>query len=487
MNYFLVKEQRKYGFAELARLLPFSLVDFWVFIQKLLRAGFIKEISKEAEKFSSPSTIFSDSLEEDSSTRFFTFCFVGILSFKGQIIVSYPKFFVREPTPEEIKLFISVIRKYKEEVSSCIRSEVGETIAACPSSISSLVFFISDYISNGCYLEDTERVNDQGEGQILWGKTIDSFSPFLQRGRPVYVNTFARCATQEDDGFFPRLHKAIVTACSDLLKKSNLSFLLDIPLCEETRERISDLGAQDYILSRVQRERSVQFDNRKRMLLLMMELFVKTQWIEQGSPNYSVDLYGTTSFNLLWEEICASVFDSDLEKPLKSFPFLLGGGKDSLLESIDKPLWSFFDPALTVSSRYTLRPDLAKFSEKDGRVELSILDAKYYCISLLEGSISGQPGVEDVAKQHLYQLALSKVLRGHTQISRIKNYFLLPTQEENVRTIAAASLPFLTELGLSEILVCLLPAKEMMQCYLCGRSLEASTYLHSEGSTGAIQ
>lgn len=53
---------------------------------------------------------------------------------------------------------------------------------------------------------------------------------------------------------------------------------------------------------------------------------------------------------------------------------------------------------------------------------------KYYNLTLEESRpLSGQPGIESVTKQYLYQLAYQKFISDH-EIKRSYNCFLMPTE-----------------------------------------------------------
>ena len=56
-----------------------------------------------------------------------------------------------------------------------------------------------------------------------------------------------------------------------------------------------------------------------------------------------------------------------------------------------------------------------------------ILDAKYYCARWHNGSISGQPGTPDIAKQMFYQMVFEKLVNRTNMV----NAFLLPEDDKN--------------------------------------------------------
>ena len=104
-----------------------------------------------------------------------------------------------------------------------------------------------------------------------------------------------------------------------------------------------------------------------------------------------------------------------------------------------------------------------------------IFDAKYYCIQLECGKpLRGQPGVGDVTKQYLYQLAYQDFI-DKNHIREVKNCFLMPTEQVDVVKLGTASLSILRSLGLADIQIRLLPAVKMYDLYLNRKPLGIST------------
>ena len=79
--------------------------------------------------------------------------------------------------------------------------------------------------------------------------------------------------------------------------------------------------------------------------------------------------------------------------------------------------------------------------------------------------LRGQPGIESITKQYLYQLAYQPFVEAH-QIGTVKNCFLMPTASTEIIEKGTASLAMLKRLGLEDIQVRLLPAKTVFMHYL---------------------
>ena len=114
----------------------------------------------------------------------------------------------------------------------------------------------------------------------------------------------------------------------------------------------------------------------------------------------------------------------------------------------------------------TLIPDLISIVDVDGTYQFIIFDAKYYNIQLEHNKkLRGQPGIESITKQYMYQLAYQPFVDAH-QISIVKNCFLMPTASSEIIEKGTASLAMLRNLGLQDIQVRLLPAELMYRHYI---------------------
>jgi len=79
--------------------------------------------------------------------------------------------------------------------------------------------------------------------------------------------------------------------------------------------------------------------------------------------------------------------------------------------------------------------------------------------------LRGQPGIESITKQYLYQLAYQPFVDAH-QIKTIRNCFLMPTAADTMEKKGVASLAMLSRLGLQDIQIRLLPAETMYKHYV---------------------
>ena len=140
-----------------------------------------------------------------------------------------------------------------------------------------------------------------------------------------------------------------------------------------------------------------------------------------------------------------------------------------LIDLIDKPQWSGTAPTgepFVKQAEDTLIPDLISIVCVDGDYQFIIFDAKYYNIQFEHNKkLRGQPGIESITKQYLYQLAHQPFVETH-QISTVRNCFLIPAASSDVIEKGVVSLGMLQNLGLQNIQIRLLPASTMCKHYI---------------------
>lgn len=239
-----------------------------------------------------------------------------------------------------------------------------------------------------------------------------------------------------------------------------------------------------YILYRLQSEIQTQYITRKQNLLKTIYTYIANAKIDKNDISYS--LYGTNSFNLVWEKVCAANFENVLDKKIVDLPLSDSTRNKSeyknmtLREVIKAPRWkNTKHPNVIEPKVKTLKPDLVCIYPVDEQKKdycFGIYDAKYYCIDyqVHEGkaSISGQPGVGDVTKQYLYQLAFDNFI-GKQGYRYVQNVFLCP-DEVGDKQYGWVQMDILNHIGnkkLENIAVVKLCASKMYQLYLDNQTI----------------
>ena len=475
-----IREQKRYTKKELLTMFRFNENEIEKFLKELKSYGVVKAVRNEPGQKD-----LTDLNEEDieitddtlaNEEIYYVFIFVGVITFGNRVLKCYPKY-ITTPNPyEEVKEVLKVLNKYSAS-EQMIKMFNGEDKKGSFNLLAVILYLMQDYYENGIYSNSEDIVEVNGEGSILWNQTISDGFAIINEDKPYYVELYTQHSIDDEYDYFTRLHKTVLTECSKQLDEAGLLGLFEYDSLELSEETLDDFGETEYILYRLQSELNVQFNTRRQLLLKSIYAYVSQQ--KTLTDQSCVSLFGTTSFNLVWEKVCADVFDNKLHIALGKLKLpvpLKDGYKKTaeLIDIIDKPQWfgkkadgSFF----TKESQETLRPDLIGIYNVDGQSVFVIFDAKYYCIQLEENKVlRGQPGVGDVTKQYLYQLAYRNFINDHG-MQAVKNCFLMPTEKDEVVDLGYARIPMLEGLSLENISIRLMPARFMYHCYLENKRL----------------
>jgi hypothetical protein len=337
-----------------------------------------------------------------------------------------------------------------------------------------MLFLLQDYFEYGAYTNTQDIIESNGSGDILWDKTINETFTLLSNNRPYYPELLTIKRVNDDFDFFKRLHECILTRCTKELRDADLLDLFDIMGVDISDEQIEDFGDREYILDRIIKELNVQFNTRKQLLLKTLYAYIANSSALDDLDCFS--MFGTNSFNLVWEKVCSEVMDNQLQKqighlqlPIPLTEQYRNMRHKKLIDLIDKPQWAGDSPngePFIKQAEDTLIPDLVSIINIDGDYQFIIFDAKYYNIQLeANKKLRGQPGIESITKQYLYQLAFQPFVEAH-QIRNVRNCFLMPTASSEIVQKGVASLTMLSNLGLQDIQIRLLPTEMMYRHYI---------------------
>lgn len=475
-----VREQKRYNQTELQDIFQCSEEKTVDIIKCLKEFGVLKAV-----KATDSQKNMSDLLEEDievadveigENEYLYVFTFVGVITVWGCVLKCYPKYILTNNDPlTELKTIIKVLEKYnaKEQI---IRMYNDNSKSSAFNLLVVMIFLLHDYYENGAYTNTKDIIETNGSGEILWDKTINETFTYLSNNRPYYIELFTQKRINDDFDYFKRLHESIISICSRELKDADLLDLFDILPVEVSDEELDDFGEKDYILYRIQNELNLQFNTRKQLLLKTLYAYVA-----HSSTLAEIDcftMFGTNSFNLVWEKVCAEVLDNQLQTPLGSLPISLSDGYnpyDLLISLIEKPKWNGYKQdgsEFQKTARETLVPDLVSIHKINNSHQFIIFDAKYYNIQLEHGKeLRGQPGIGDITKQYLYQLAYKNFVNDHG-IQDVKNCFLMPTEQHSIINKGYVNIEMLDALGLQNIQIRQLPAELIYLHYLANEKMD---------------
>lgn len=478
-----VREQKRYTKNELKNIFSYDDASVEKFIKTLKAYGVLKSV-----KYSTEQLKMSDLLEEDieitdetavSGDCLYVFTYVGVITVGNRIIKVYPKYILsKEENPvSEMKQVIKVLERYSNSEEQIINIFNGDGDNRSFNILAVILFLLNDYHEYGIYTNSEEVVEINGEGEILWGKTIDESFAMIENNKPYYMELYIGKTVEDDTDYFKRLHECVLTECSKQLCKAQLDVLFDIETVELSEERLVDFGDKEYILERLHKELNIQFNTRRQILLKTIYTYI-SQDRRMLEENDGISMFGTTAYHAVWEKVCAVVFDNKLNTALGQLKMTVpladefkSKSKESLINIIEKPKWKGADTE-EMDAAETLIPDLISMP-KIGDVDyFLIFDAKYYNIQLEKGKpLRGNPGVGDVTKQYLYQLAYREFIKAHN-IAVVKNCFLMPTDKNEIIKKGMARMPMLEALGLENIQIRLIPAGMLYEHYLAQSKID---------------
>ena len=470
-----IKEQRRYYKNELIKELELNSDEFVAFVRKLKSFGVLKMVKATPEERELSELLDTDielaNEEEDSENYFYVFTYVGILTIGNRILKCYPKYINEEQPKEKMKQVLQVLRKYnsKEQIISLYNGMAERTSFNL---LAIMLYILEEYGENGVYTNEKNIVETNGSGEILWDNTINETFAVIKRNRPFYMELKTLNVDEDQMDYFRRLHNCIVTRCSEMLVKAELTELLGLNSVFVSEEKIEDFGDDEYILYRLERELDVQFIDRKKLLLKTMYTYIShRKAFEAGS---GISMFGTNSFNLVWEAVCAECFKNRLNDAVNSLPLVKQNEKyvsnsKKLVEIIEKPQWRYKKSDYIVSAGKTLTPDLVSVYEHENNHYFAILDAKYYVMRLTENSVVGQPGVGDITKQYLYQRAYQEFIE-EIGYDYVQNVFLVPGDIYEAEFLGTVEFDMmLQDERLVHISVIMLPAQELYKDYISGK------------------
>lgn len=411
----------------------------------------LKEYSREYILQLMKTDSFNKLLEYEIIKRennIFKFNFVGVIIVDNYIINCYPKYIPNEDNIEnDFKQIIKVIKKYKN-LNDDFSWENENLDDNSFNKLSLMIFFLEDYYQNGIYtkIQNIREIN--GSGEIDWDRTINNIDPIIKDNKPYYGELYTKYNINDLYDYFRMLHEYIITECSKNLDEVGLIELFDLTPIELSDKSLFDFGQKEVILEKLEKQLKVEFNSHKQKLLKSMHAYISSK--NSFTNEDFLTIYGTSDYHVIWEEMCRKVFGNKLNK---------------LKNVIKKPVWYLDEGTFEVD---TFRPDLITF----WRNYFIILDAKYYKLKITS-KLEKQPGLSDVTKQYLYQLAFKDFIEKN-EFKGVKNAFLLPKYNGKVENKGYVEIGILHDLGLENIQIVMLPAGEINKLYLDNKKINIS-------------
>lgn len=479
-----IREQKRYTKNDLRSMFFFDETGVEKFIKTLKAYGVLKSVKNNADQLEM-SDLLDDDIEitdetAESGDCLYVFTYVGVITCGNRVIKIYPKYIMsnsNEPLAE-MKQIMKVLERYHNSEKQIINVFNSNGDDKSFNILAVILYFLNDYYEYGIYTNSEDIVEINGEGPILWGKTIDESFAFIDNNKPYYMKLFTSKTVDDDTDYFKRLHECIITECSKQLEDVQLDALFDFDSVILSEEILEDFGDTDYILERIRKELNIQFNTRRQILLKTMYAYV-SQNKRMLEENDGISMYGTTTFHAVWEKACSEVFDNKLHTKLSQLKMksaladnYKNKAKKELIEIIEKPVWRGDD--IIEYSKDTLIPDLISIQRVNDEDWFIIFDAKYYNLQLEKGkTLKGNPGVGDITKQYLYQLAYQDFIQSH-DIKTIKNCFLMPSEKNEFVSVGTVKMSMLEGLNLQNIQIKKIPASLLYSHYLSNKKIDIS-------------
>ncbi|MGL4848681.1 MAG: LlaJI family restriction endonuclease [Clostridium sp.] len=473
------RELEKYSFKELLK--KFNIIDEKKGIEliKKLKSYGIMKVTQVNSKEINLDELNDDEIEIfdeniNGKEKRYSFKYVGIVTLPEHIIICYPKYIKSNEEPKrEMKQILKVIKKYDSSQQQTMNLYNEGLDEKNFNYLAMIIYLINDYYENGLYAKEEQIIELNGEGEILWEKTINETYAYIVNERPHYLDLYTMNSTNNDEDYFTKLHRAILTKCSEKLIEIEISELLDIGEVELSDLELEEFGDVEHILYRLEREMNEQYMTKKQNMLKAMYAYIANS--RKNFDGLEICFYGTRHFNLVWEKVCAEALNNKIDSNLGILP--LNGFENKtemkLKEIIEKPKWMMYEDKKDRIAKKTLIPDLISIYKKNEGYGIAILDAKYYDIKVKNNSIKDQPGIEDVSKQYLYQLAYQEFIKK-SGYEFIANAFLVPTEGEtqNIGQARIDMLYNIPEKGLKNIEIIKLNAQDMYEAYINGKIIK---------------
>lgn len=187
----------------------------------------VKRIKSEFDDLSNEDIVLTDVVDNSGDIEY-VFDYVGVVMLEGYVFKCYPKYIKSTNAPfDELKQVLKVIKKYNSS-EQIIYLYNGEDDSRIFNRLAVALYLLEDYHTNGLYTNQREIVEVNGDGDILWDKTINETFAIIQNNKPYYVELQTKNTVDNDLDYFRRLHECVLTICSRELENVGLLQLFDL-------------------------------------------------------------------------------------------------------------------------------------------------------------------------------------------------------------------------------------------------------------------
>lgn len=462
-------------------------------LNELEKTSFFKHTT-QATRLEDIDTEYDEDNDEDSYTKnkeTFHFTFTGILIVKGLSIVVYPKHVAHIEEDKELKKFkqiIHVIKKYQKRTQTISLFEDEEVNTT--NKLSLAIQILDYYNEYGLYTVENSIVEENGEGDILWEKTINEMPIVFSGKSPVYLNTYTDSSQFDDQNLVRLIQMAVMNDIKHTF--ADVLNIMDYNNYHENDVSLDSLGDDTHLIYNLDKEARTQFISHNIELINLLSLYIKDA--SRDSESSSINVFGVNHFYHVWEDVCKVVYKNDLDKTIAELGLKYDWEKSErikrwvdkenikmpleklkLKDIVEKPKWSKTEDKETYYSKSSLKLDVLHIDKANK--EFRIYDAKYYLTKFKNGKVINPPGIGDITKQYLYQLAYREFAKEQSQNKEkeytFSNQFIIPKDNyqdkdkgKHTKPVATISLDMFKEYSLSNIDVIPRDCETMFKEYL---------------------
>jgi len=467
MKNLFFKEGKPYKIEDLMNSFKLDYVKTRELIKNFLNSG----VMRVSKSYSDLEILLSDISVDNSNLdiekdAFYFFKYVGAIQTSNDYcILIYPKYMSIASIKKDLtnnfdkfKQLMDVIDKYenKKLQNVAIASDIDnidDELLGIKLSI------LKDYYEYGLYSKEREEIKLNGDGKVLWNQTINRSEAYIFNNVPFYLDVFTLENALEENNIVQLIQRAIITEIS--VELDILLDVLDFDKVHLSETSLEELGSIEMLLNILEIELNNQFVTVRQETIKKMIAYLNN--ISNNSDG-NVTLVGTRAFNMIWEDVCSEVYGNDLDKTFEELNLIVPDPEilnETLKSFVEKPMWHVEQQTPFVCGS-PLKLDVLSVNSQN----INIYDAKYYNISFHDKKVLGQPGINDITKQYLYELAFKKIINLNQLI--VENQFIMPKDDfvEDGKVIAHVNLEMFNSLGLQPIGIVLRDCQTMFNQYL---------------------
>lgn len=343
-----VREQQRYTKNQLRSRFAYDDVGVEKFIKNLKSYGILKSVANTAEQKELTDLVDEDVQIVDETAGnddcYYVFTYVGGITVGNRVIKVYPKYILSESEPLiRMKRVIKVLERYSHSEEQIVNLFNGDGDNRSFNILAVILYLLNDYYEYGIYNNEEDIIEVNGEGDILWNRTIDDGFAIIDDGRPYYTELITHRSVEDDMDYFKRLHECVLTECSKQLHEAGLEELFEMETVSLSEETLDDFGDKEYVLERILKELNIQFNTHRQILLKTLYTYI-SQDRKMLEEDQGISMFGTTAFHAVWEKACADVFGNKLGVAIGQLQMKepLADEYDKrtkLIDLIEKPKW----------------------------------------------------------------------------------------------------------------------------------------------------